>query len=76
MKRSLFDESQSRAILEVSSKENLEKVIEMAKGLGLSTDIIGKVGGDRFKINDIEMSLERLQTIYFGKFKEVVEQDI
>ncbi|CAA6818736.1 MAG: Phosphoribosylformylglycinamidine synthase, synthetase subunit (EC [uncultured Sulfurovum sp.] len=75
-KRSLFDESQSRAILEVSSKENLDKVIEMAKGLGLSTDIIGKVGGDTVKINDIEMNLERLQETYFSSFKNVVEQDI
>ena len=75
-KRSLFDESQSRAVLEVSSKENLEKVIEMAKGLGLSTDIIGKVGGDVVKVNDVEMNLEKLQEVYFGKFKEVVEQDM
>ena len=75
-KRSLFDESQSRAILEISSKENLEKVIAMAKGLGLSTDIIGKVGGEVLKLNDIEMNLEKLQEIYFGTFQEVIEQDI
>ncbi|CAA6822261.1 MAG: Phosphoribosylformylglycinamidine synthase, synthetase subunit (EC [uncultured Sulfurovum sp.] len=75
-KRSIFDESQSRAILEISSKENLDKVIEMAKGLGLSTDIIGKVAGDKVKINDIEISVEQLQEVYFNGFKEVVEQDI
>ena len=75
-KRSLFDESQSRAILEVSSKENLEAVIGMAHGLGLKTDIIGKVGGDIVKINDVEMKLERLKSIYFQSFKGVVEQDI
>ncbi len=75
-RRDIFEESQSRAILEVSSKENLEAVIEMAKELGLSTDIIGKVGGDRFKLNDIEMSVEELQAVYFNRFKEVVEQDI
>jgi phosphoribosylformylglycinamidine synthase len=75
-KRNIFEESQSRAILEVSSKENLESVIEMAKSLGLSTDIIGKVGGETLKINDIEMSLTTLRATYFNKFKEVVEQDI
>jgi len=75
-KRSIFDESQSRAILEVSSKENMELVLGMAKELGLSTDIIGKVGGDMLKINDIEMKLERVQATYFKSFKEVVEQDI
>ena len=75
-KRSIFDESQSRAVLEVSSKENLEAVIEMAHGLGLKTDIIGKVGGDIVKINDVEMKLETLKGIYFNSFKSVVEQDI
>jgi len=34
------------------------------------------VGGDVVKVNDVEMSLEKLQAIYFGRFKEVVEQDI
>ena len=75
-KRSIFDESQSRAILEVSSKENMELVLAMAKDLGLSTDIIGKVGGDIVKINDVEMKLDRLKATYFKSFKEVVEQDI
>ena len=75
-KRSIFDESQSRAVLEVSSKENLEAVIDMAHGLGLRTDIIGKVGGDVVKINDVEMKLETLKEVYFTTFKKVVEQDI
>lgn len=75
-KRSIFDESQSRAILEVSSKENLEAVIDMAKDLGLKADIIGKVGGDTVKINDVEMKLDKLQEIYYSRFKKVVEQDM
>ena len=75
-KRNIFDESQSRAILEVSSKENLEAVLAMAKELGLSTDLIGKVTGDVIKMNDIEMNVKKVQEIYFGKFKEVIEQDI
>ncbi|MCK5854839.1 MAG: phosphoribosylformylglycinamidine synthase subunit PurL [Sulfurovaceae bacterium] len=75
-KRNIFEESQSRAILEVSSKANLEAVIEMAKALGLKTDIIGKIGGDVVKINDVEIGLENLKSIYFESFKQVVEQDI
>jgi len=75
-KRSIFDESQSRAILEVSSKENMEAVADMAKGLGLKVDIIGKVGGDIVKINDVKMDLETLKERYFKSFKEVIEQDI
>ena len=74
--RAIFDESQSRAILEVNSKENLETVISMAKALGLKTDIIGKVGGDTIKINSVEMKVDRLKKVYFESFKEVVEQDI
>ena len=75
-KRDIFDESQSRAILEVSSKANLEAVVTMAEELGLKTDIIGKVGGDIIKINDVEIELEKLRKVYFNSFKRVVEQDI
>jgi phosphoribosylformylglycinamidine synthase len=75
-KRDIFEESQSRAILELSSKENLELVIAMAKELGLKADIIGKVGGDEVKINEVSIALEDLKTIYFDSFKEIVEQDI
>ncbi len=75
-KRAIFDESQSRAILEVGSKENLEAVVDMAKGLGLKVDIIGKVGGDIFKLNEVQMEIDTLQSIYFDNFKKVVEQDI
>jgi len=75
-KRAIFEESQSRAILEVNSKENLEAVVNMAKGLGLKVDIIGKIGGDIFKLNDVKMELSKLQDIYFNSFQKVVEQDI
>ncbi len=74
--RAIFEESGSRAILEVNSKENLESVIAMAKELGLKADIIGKVGGDIVKINNVKMNLNELKEVYFKSFKEVVEQDI
>ena len=74
--RAIFEESGSRAILEVNSKENLEAVIEMAKEIGIKADIIGKVGGDVVKINNVEMNLNELKEVYFKRFKEVVEQDI
>ena len=73
--RAIFAESQSRAVLEVT-KDNLDGVVAMAEALGLKADIIGKVGGDTFKVNDVEMSLSSLKTTYFKSFKEVVEQDI
>ena len=74
--RAIFEESGSRAILEVNSKENLETVIAMAKELGLKADIIGKVGGDVVKINNVKMKVAELKEVYFKSFKEVVEQDI
>ncbi len=74
--RAIFDESGSRAILEVNSKENLEAVIAMAKELGIKADIIGKVGGDVVKINNVKMNLNELKDVYFNTFTEVVEQDI
>jgi len=74
--RAIFDESQSRAILEVNSKDNLEAVISMAKEIGIKADIIGKVGGDIVKINNVEMNINELTDVYFNSFKRVVEQDI
>ena len=73
--RAIFDESQSRAILEVS-KSNMDEIVAMAESLGLKADIIGKVGGDIIKINNVEMKMETLKAVYFKSFKEVVEQDI
>ena len=48
----------------------------MAKEIGIKADIIGKVGGDVIKINNVEMNLNELKEVYFKSFKEVVEQDI
>ncbi|RUM69623.1 MAG: phosphoribosylformylglycinamidine synthase subunit PurL [Sulfurovum sp.] len=73
--RDIFDESQSRALLEVS-KENMDAVIAMAKSLGLRTDIIGKVGGDMVKINDVQLPLEKVKDIYFNTFTRIIEQDL
>jgi phosphoribosylformylglycinamidine synthase len=71
----IFDESQSRAILEVNDS-NVESVAKMAMDLGLSIERIGRVGGDTIEINSIQMSLESLSKLYFSKFTEVIEQDL
>ncbi len=73
--RKVFDESQGRALLEVSS-ENLEAVERLAIDLGLKIEAIGEIGGDVVKINAVEMPLEKAKEIYFGKFAEVIEQDL
>ncbi|MEA3491123.1 MAG: phosphoribosylformylglycinamidine synthase subunit PurL [Campylobacterota bacterium] len=73
--RYIFDESQSRALLEVEPA-NVEAVAKMAIDLGLRIEDIGQVGGDTVKVNAVEMPLEKLKKIYFGKFTQVIEQDI
>ena len=73
--RDIFDESQSRAILEVS-KDNLDAVVAMAEKLGLKADIIGKVGGDVVKVNDVELPLEKVKDLYFNTFARTIEQDL
>jgi phosphoribosylformylglycinamidine synthase len=71
----IFDESQSRALLEVS-KENLAEVEAMAKALGLSVQAVGRVGGLLVKVNDVELTLDKVKDIYFNTFARTVEQDL
>ncbi len=73
--RWIFDETQSRAIVEVSP-EHLEAAARKALELGLQVEQIGTTGGDRYRLNDISMPMDRLKEIYFGRFKEVIEQDL
>jgi phosphoribosylformylglycinamidine synthase len=71
----IFDESQSRAILEVSS-ENVEAVVRMAMELGVKVTNIGTVGGESVRVNDVELSLEKVKDIYFNTFARTIEQDL
>jgi len=71
--REIFAESMSRAIIEVKP-ENCVAFEAMLNNL--SYEKIGTVNGDEVKINDIKMSLEKLQDNYFNTFKNVIERDI
>jgi phosphoribosylformylglycinamidine synthase len=73
--RDIFDESQSRALVEVSA-ENLEAFTKMAADLGIVVANIGSVGGDVVKVNDVTLSLEKVQDIYFNTFARTIEQDL
>jgi phosphoribosylformylglycinamidine synthase len=71
--RDIFAESMSRAIIEVKP-ENCADFEEM---LGtLECEQIGTVGGEAIKINDVSMSLEKLNDNYFNTFKRVIERDL
>ncbi len=71
----IFDESPSRAIVTVA-KENLDALMNLAKEIGIEAKEIGVVGGNEVKIDDVEISLDKLKDIYFNTFKEVIEQDL
>ncbi|RRS31423.1 MAG: phosphoribosylformylglycinamidine synthase [Epsilonproteobacteria bacterium (ex Lamellibrachia satsuma)] len=73
--RDIFDESQSRALVEVS-KENIEAFGKMAMDLGISVSMIGQVGGDKVKVNNVELPLEEVKDIYFNTFTRTIEQDL
>jgi len=73
--KNIFDESQSRALLEVSS-ENVEAVLALAKDLDLSIENIGTIGGDKVSVNDISLPLEKVKDIYFNTFAKTIEQDL
>jgi phosphoribosylformylglycinamidine synthase len=73
--RDIFDESQSRALLEVSDAD-LEALLTMAEGLGLQAEVIGKIGGESVSVNSVEMSLERVKEVYFNTFAGTIEQDL
>ena len=73
--RDIFDESQSRAILEVASSD-LEAVVRMATELGVKVTHIGKVGGDKVRVNSVELSMDRVKDIYFNTFANTIEQDL
>ncbi len=71
--RDIFSESFSRAIVEVNDEKRFE---ELASKLGLKVQKIGKVTEDGFKCNEISADLLAMKNTYFGKFQEIVEQDI
>ena len=73
--RHIFDESQSRAVVEVKP-ENAEAVMKMARELDLPIAWIGTVGGKKVRINEVSKELEEVKSIYFGRFEEVIGQDL
>ncbi len=71
--RDIFDESQSRALLEVENKD-MVKVVAMAKEFELEIAVIGAVGGNDVKINDLALPLEKVKEIYFHTFSKSIEE--
>ena len=73
--RWIFDETQSRAIIEVAP-EDAQKVAATARDLGLHIESLGEVTDEGFRFNDVSMELSALQDVYFNQFAKTIEQDL
>ena len=68
----IFDESFSRAIVGVKDEAKFEA---LAAKHGVKFEKIGSVGGDKFKLNDIEEKLSDVSEVYFNKFAAIIRQE-
>lgn len=68
----IFDESFSRAIVGVKDEAKFES---LAAKHGVKFEKIGSVGGDKFKLNDIEEKLSDVSEVYFNKFAAIIRQE-
>ena len=68
----IFDESFSRAIVGVKDEAKFES---LSAKHGVKFEKIGSVGGDKFKLNDIEEKLSDVSEVYFNKFAVIVRQE-
>ena len=68
----IFDESFSRAIVGVKDEAKFES---LASKHGVKFEKIGSVGGDKFKLNDIDEKLSDVSEVYFNKFAAIIRQE-
>ena len=68
----IFDESFSRAIVGVKDEAKFEA---LAAKHGVKFEKIGSVGGDKFKLNDIEEKLSDVSEVYFGEFANIIKKE-
>ena len=68
----IFDESFSRAIVGVKDEAKFEALAEKH---GVKFEKIGSVGGDKFKLNDIEEKLSEVSEVYFNEFANIIKKE-
>jgi len=68
----IFDESFSRAIVGVKDEAKFES---LAAKHGVKFEKIGSVGGDKFKLNDIDEKLSDVSEVYFSEFAKIIKQE-
>ncbi len=71
--RMIFDESASRVIVGLS-KENEETFLNLAKEFGIKATNLGfSTNEDNFKLDNINLSKNELNKLYFDSFKEQIQ---
>ena len=65
----IFDESFSRAIIGVKDEEKFKKE---ALNLGLKVAKLGISGGDKFILDDMSFSIDKLREIYFKTLEKLI----
>lgn len=68
----IFDESFSRAIVGVKDEAKFKS---LAAKYGVKFEKIGSVGGDKFKLNDIDEKLSEVSEVYFSEFAKIIKQE-
>ena len=68
----IFDESFSRAIVGIKDEAKFES---LAAKHGVKFEKIGSVGGDKFKLNDIDEKLSEVSEVYFSEFAKIIKQE-
>ena len=68
----IFDESFSRAVVGVKDEAKFEA---LATKFGVKFEKIGVSGGKRFKLNEIDESLEDVREIYLNEFAKIVKKE-
>jgi phosphoribosylformylglycinamidine (FGAM) synthase-like enzyme len=71
----IFSESLSRAFVEVNP-ENTQNFEKLCETIGIKYEKVGNVGGDKIKINSVEVDLERAKDIYFNTFPKIMKNEL
>ena len=72
--RDIFSETFSRAILEVAPEN--QEAFEAFASEYLPFELIGVIGREKVKVNDVSLSLDQLNENYFKTFQKVIEKDL
>ncbi|WP_457560838.1 phosphoribosylformylglycinamidine synthase subunit PurL [Caminibacter sp.] len=71
----IFAESLSRAMVEIAPKDK-EEFERLCKKIGIKYELIGRSGGDKIKINDVEVDFNKAKDIYFNTFPKIMKEEI